>query len=579
MIRRVGILLACALLSATTGWAQVQQPSTGGGGGAGASGVVDQGNAGVQAWSIKVNQTGSNNAVDVVDRVARILGKITFDGAQAVTQSGAWAISFTAPQHIICDSGCAAGSPGQQTMANSSPVVIASNQSAVPVSGTFWQATQPVSGTFWQVTQPVSGTFFQATQPISGTVTANAGTGTLAVSNAGTFAVQSAATQSGTWTVQPGNTANTTAWKVDGSAVTQPVSGTVTANAGTGTFAVSGTVTANAGTNLNTSALALSATQTNRSQKSQLTDGTNDGTIKAASTAALAIDTSYVTALSPNSPLPAGSNVIGHVIVDSSGVLHVIIDSSAVLAVTGPLTDTQLRASAVPVSGTFWQATQPVSGTVTANQGGTWTVQPGNTANTTAWKVDGSAVTQPVSGTFWQGTQPVSGTFWQVTQPVSIASMPSTPVTGTFWQATQPVSGTVTTNAGTNLNTSALSLETTQQLQATVAAQTTGNASLTTIASAVRNENTVAADLDPSTPIVGVRTDLPGTRVSANLAYETLQLVQGWLRSTLGGRTDGGPIVPLNVNTTGALQTFSQRGLPLQPCNPVRQTNCSPKGF
>ena len=40
-----------------------------------------------------------------------------------------------------------------------------------------------------------------------------------------------AATQSGTWTVQPGNTANTTAWKVDGSAVTQPVSGTVTVNA------------------------------------------------------------------------------------------------------------------------------------------------------------------------------------------------------------------------------------------------------------------------------------------------------------------------------------------------------------
>lgn len=37
-----------------------------------------------------------------------------------------------------------------------------------------------------------------------------------------------AATQSGTWTVQPGNTANTTAWKVDGSAVTQPISGSVT---------------------------------------------------------------------------------------------------------------------------------------------------------------------------------------------------------------------------------------------------------------------------------------------------------------------------------------------------------------
>lgn len=38
------------------------------------------------------------------------------------------------------------------------------------------------------------------------------------------FTATSPVTQSGTWTVQPGNTANTTAWKVDGSAVTQPVS-------------------------------------------------------------------------------------------------------------------------------------------------------------------------------------------------------------------------------------------------------------------------------------------------------------------------------------------------------------------
>lgn len=45
---------------------------------------------------------------------------------------------------------------GQKAMASSVPVVIASDQSGVPVTGTFWQATQPVSGT----------------------VTANAGTGT-----------------------------------------------------------------------------------------------------------------------------------------------------------------------------------------------------------------------------------------------------------------------------------------------------------------------------------------------------------------------------------------------------------------
>lgn len=48
-------------------------------------------------------------------------------------------------------------------------------------------------------------------------------------------------------------------------------------------------------------------------------------------------------------------------------------------AVTGPLTDTQLRATAVPVS-----------------QSGTFTVQPGNTANTTAWNV--AAATKQLTG-------------------------------------------------------------------------------------------------------------------------------------------------------------------------------------
>jgi hypothetical protein len=59
--------------------------------------------------------------------------------------------------------------------------------------------------------------------------------------------------------------------------------------------------------------------------------------------------------------LPSGTNVIGHVIADSG-------------------------------------STTVVTGTVAVTESGTWTVQPGNTPNTTAWKVDGSAVTQPVSG-------------------------------------------------------------------------------------------------------------------------------------------------------------------------------------
>jgi hypothetical protein len=61
----------------------------------------------------------------------------------------------------------------------------------------------------------------------------------------------------------------------------------------------------------------------------------------------------------------------------------------------------------VTAIGTFWQATQPVSGPLTDTQLRLTPV--------------------PVSGTFWQATQPVSGTFWQATQPVSLAS---TTITG-----------------------------------------------------------------------------------------------------------------------------------------------------
>lgn len=103
----------------------------------------------------------------------------------------------------------------------------------------------------------------------------------------------------------------------------------------------------------------------------------------------------------------------------------------------GGLTDTELRASPVPVS-------------------------------LTSTTISGSVA---VTGTFWQATQPVSGTFWQATQPVSIAAAvasaqsgawttgrtwtlssgtDSVAVTGTFWQATQPVSGTVTANSATS---------------------------------------------------------------------------------------------------------------------------------
>ena len=115
--------------------------------------------------------------------------------------------------------------------------------------------------------------------------------------------------------------------------------------------------------------------------------------------------------------------------------------------------------SLITAIGSPFQAGASIGNTTFAStQSGTWTVQPGNTANTTAWKVDGSAVTQPVSlaSTTVTGTVAVTdnagsltvdapvatpvfvrlsdGAAAIATLPVSLASVPSHAVTnaGTF---------------------------------------------------------------------------------------------------------------------------------------------------
>lgn len=98
----------------------------------------------------------------------------------------------------------------------------------------------------------------------------------------------------------------------------------------------------------------------------------------------------------------------------------------------GGLTDAQLRATPVPVSGTFWQAVQPVSGPLTDAQ-----------LRAASVPISDGGGSLTVDGTFWQATQPVSG-------PLTDAQLRAVavPVSGTFWQATQPVSGTITANQG-----------------------------------------------------------------------------------------------------------------------------------
>lgn len=157
--------------------------------------------------------------------------------------------------------------PGQATMAASNPVVIASNQTAVPVSGTFWQATQPVSiaasvavtGTFYQATQPVSlaslpslatgsnaiGSITNTAFGISGTLPAYASTPTFNIGTISTIATES--TLSTLNTKIPSNlTVTSTRLLVDGSGVTQPVTVVSGTTGGDSTFHLVSAATTNA---------------------------------------------------------------------------------------------------------------------------------------------------------------------------------------------------------------------------------------------------------------------------------------------------------------------------------------------
>jgi hypothetical protein len=325
---------------------------------------------------------------------------------------------------------------------------------------------QPGTATTWAVTQ--------STSP-------------WVVSNGGTFAVQAA--QSGTWTVQPGNTANTTPWlfsinqggntatvsaggalKVDGSAATQPVSGTVAVTQSTSPWIVAGGGTAgtaatgvatvqgiasmtpllvNPGTAANWGVGATAAGVPANAQYIGINAGGNlTGWTGAVTNAGVFATQSAITAASgsvASGAVSSGAVASGAIAsgafasgaVSSGAYASGSLASGAVVDLTNlstPITPNTATATKGVLLGGQYNSTQATftngqqgavqlssrgeaktnimdaagnarganvnasnqlsvsldggsGGTVAATQSGTWTVQPGNTANTTAWLV------------------------------------------------------------------------------------------------------------------------------------------------------------------------------------------------
>lgn len=203
------------------------------------------------------------------------------------------------------------------------------------------------------------GANVNASNQLSVSVDNTISVGSHAVTNAGTFAVQAASTQSGTWTVQPGNTPNTTAWLVSGTKTNNNAApGAINfgvlpalANAAAptwtegnevnlstdlaGALRVGGTITctncSGSGVAANEDAASVSgdpgtpalAVRQDTISSSVSTDG-DYAFLKLNSVGRLWTTTAIDTAL------PAGANVIGHVIADSGSTTAVTGNVSAV---------------------------------------------------------------------------------------------------------------------------------------------------------------------------------------------------------------------------------------------------------
>lgn len=224
--------------------------------------------------------------------------------------------------------------------------------------------------------------------------------------------------------------------KVDGSAAIQPVSGTVTANQGSPPWTVIGTGTPgspSAGVLSVQGEVGMIAVKVDGSGVTQPVSAVSLPLPTGASTAAKQPALGTAGTASADVITVQGITSMTALKVDGSGSTQPVSGTvtanqgGAPWTVTGTGTAGTAAAGVVTVQGIASMTalkvdgsavTQPVSGTVSAAQSGTWTMQPGNTANTTPWlqtisqggnsaavtganalKVDGSAVTQPVSGT------------------------------------------------------------------------------------------------------------------------------------------------------------------------------------
>lgn len=262
--------------------------------------------------------------------------------------------------------------------------------------------------------------------------------------SAGTAVIGHIIADSGSTTVVTGSVTvvqgTATNLKVDASGVAVPVtdnSGSLTVDQATGTnlhvvvdsgsISATGTVTANAGTNLNTSALALEAGgnlaslaaedfATETTLATRLTESDFDSKAGSLTETAPATD---IASSGLNGRLQRIAQRITSLIALLpsalvSGRLDVNLGAAPASVTVGTVTSlTQFNGQAISLNtgvrdaGTL-RVSVATNDVVPASQSGTWTVQPGNTPNTTPWLVGHGKTLKTVSGSLTADTDVIA---------------------------------------------------------------------------------------------------------------------------------------------------------------------------
>lgn len=163
-----------------------------------ASGSTLGANSGTDIGDVTINNGSGGSAVNIQDGG----NSITVDGTVAATQSGTWTVTGAGGTFPVTDSG------GSLTVDNNGTFAVQADTELTTADLDTGAGTDTRAVVGMVLAASGGGVLVGTANPMP--ISDNSGS--ITVDNGGTFAVQAA--QSGTWTVQPGNTANTTAWLV-----------------------------------------------------------------------------------------------------------------------------------------------------------------------------------------------------------------------------------------------------------------------------------------------------------------------------------------------------------------------------